>query len=54
MLIGLFVSCSASTEEAKTNILFDLGYGKSDSSLDMFGGEKNAIGISLKKGYSIS
>jgi len=50
MLIGLFVSCSASTEEAKTNILFDLGYGKSDSSLDMSGGEKNAIGISLKKG----
>jgi hypothetical protein len=50
LLIVLLVGCSASTEGAKTHIRFDLGYGKSDSSLDMSGGEKNAIALSLKKG----
>ncbi|SLM19733.1 exported hypothetical protein [uncultured spirochete] len=50
VLIVLFSGCSASTDEAKTKILFDLGYGKSDSSLDLSGGEKNAVDISLKKG----
>jgi len=50
VLIVLFVSCSASTDEAKTKILFDIGYGKSDSSLDVSDGIKTAVDISLKKG----
>jgi hypothetical protein len=50
VLIVLFASCSASTDEMKTKVFFDLGYGKSDSSLDMSGGEKNTVGISLKRG----
>lgn len=50
LLVVLCVGCAASTEEPRAHILFDLGYGKSDSSLDMSSGEKNAIGMSVKKG----
>jgi hypothetical protein len=50
LFILLCVGCSVSKGEARIHILFDLGYGKSDSSLDLSGGEKNSIAMSTKKG----
>ena len=49
-MILLLVSCSGTTDETTPRSLFNLGYGKSDYSLDLSGEQKNDIGMSLKKG----
>lgn len=53
LLLELFLilaSCKVSTDKAKTHSLFDIGYGKTDFTLDLSASEKNNIGLSINKG----
>ena len=53
VLLGVLLlleSCKVSSDEAKTHVVFDMGYGKTDFTLDLSASEKNNIGLSINKG----
>ena len=53
LLLGILLvlaSCKVSSDEAKTHALFDIGYGKTDFTLELSASEKNNIGLSINKG----
>ncbi|HNZ93537.1 MAG TPA: hypothetical protein PKL02_05290 [Rectinema sp.] len=50
IIANILVSCQSSMEEGKIQQLFDLGYGKSDSSIDISVQNKNSVDICLRKG----
>ena len=50
VIANMLMSCHSSMEEGKIQALFDLGYGRSDSSIDISVQNKNSVDICLKKG----
>ncbi len=50
VVADFLISCHSSVEEGKIQALFDLGYGRSDSSIDISIQNKNSVDICLRKG----